>query len=132
MLATELAARIHAWKGCDFPPILVFQLTSVTAIAAYLDRTEKSPHLSSPVVSWDLGSSLVPSRPTPAGMPIFLVPRLSALGFRALAKHLGSDHRVYGLEPPGLTTAINQWRALRCWPGTTSDKYAKCNSPART
>ena len=101
MLATELAARIHAWKGFDFPPIWVFQLTSVTAIAAYLDWAEKSPQHFSPVVSWEFESSLDPFQPTAAGPPIFLVPRLSALGFRALAKHLGSDHRVYGLEPPG-------------------------------
>jgi acyl-CoA synthetase (AMP-forming)/AMP-acid ligase II/thioesterase domain-containing protein len=97
MLATELAARIHTWKKCDFPPVLVFQLTSVAAIAAYLDCAPKSPD-----ASGDFGSSLVPFESTASGPPLFLVPRLSALSFRTLSKHLGPGQRVFGLEPPGI------------------------------
>ena len=94
LLAVRLFARIAAEFGRDLPLATLFQAPTIAELAAFLRQGER-------VVSW---SSLVPLQPHGHRPPFFCIHPIGGnlLSYRDLARHLGPDQPVYGLQARGL------------------------------
>ncbi|HEU4648610.1 MAG TPA: MupA/Atu3671 family FMN-dependent luciferase-like monooxygenase [Gemmatimonadales bacterium] len=95
LLAVALVSRIRECYGRRVPPDLLFQAQTVEQLALAL-REEFWPGASSPLVALREGGHRA---------PLFLVHGYSGhvFGYQALARRLGSEQPVYGLQAPGLT-----------------------------
>jgi len=99
LLAVRLLARIERVFGERLPLAVFFQAPTIKQLAEMLGRTSRH-----------IGPAVVPIQPHGSRPPIFLVPPMAAdddtMGamycYQALAKHLGSDQPVYGLQPKGI------------------------------
>ncbi|MEO8494647.1 MAG: phosphopantetheine-binding protein [Planctomycetota bacterium] len=98
LLAVKLFDRIAKVTGQSLPLATLFECPTITHLAEVLRERNWSP-------SW---KSLVPIQPGGSKLPLFLVPPAggSVLRFAELAKHLGPDRPVFGLEPLGTTIVI--------------------------
>jgi thioesterase domain-containing protein/acyl carrier protein len=94
LLALQLQNRIEDATGRRFPPAALLHAPTVGQLAAIL-RQEGG---ASP---W---TSLVPINPRGTGIPLFCVHGAAGTVFlyRHLARHLGSEQPVYGLQAVGL------------------------------
>ena len=93
MLALQLMGRVRRELGRELPLAALFQHTTVAALAAHLGRGE------------DLGGGpAVAIRASGSRPPLFLVHPAGGeiLCYRELARCLGADQPVYGLQAPGL------------------------------
>ena len=93
LLAIQLFDRIAQATGQNLPLATLFECPTIAHLAEALRARNWSP-------AW---MSLVPVQPGGSKTPLFLVPPGggSVLRFAELARHLGSDQPVYGLEPLG-------------------------------
>jgi amino acid adenylation domain-containing protein len=93
LLAVKLFDRIAKATGQTLPLATLFQCPTIEHLAGALRERNWSP-------AWQ---SLIPVQPGGSKPPLFLVPPAagSVLRFAELAKHLGQDQPVYGLEPLG-------------------------------
>ena len=93
LLAVTLFDRVAKATGQNLPLATLFECPTIERLAGALRERHLSP-------AW---SSLVPVQPGGSKPPLFLVPPAagSVLRFAELAKHLGQDQPVYGLEPLG-------------------------------
>ena len=97
LLAVALFAQIEKVLGKSLPPATLFQAQTVEELAAVL-RGQGSPS------TW---SSLVPIQPRGSRPPLFCVHAQSGqvLFYHALARHLGKQQPLYGLQSLGLDGA---------------------------
>ncbi|HEX8212540.1 MAG TPA: amino acid adenylation domain-containing protein [Longimicrobium sp.] len=94
LLSVRLLARIRRAFGCDFPlAALVTGGTARAAAAAVRDALGALPTVATPLVA---------IRPEGGRAPLFCVHPAGGgvLGYVALARHLGADQPVYGLQDP--------------------------------
>ncbi|RCJ40837.1 non-ribosomal peptide synthetase [Nostoc minutum NIES-26] len=94
LLAMRLFAHIEKTFDKNLPIATLFQAPTIEQLASILRQTGWS-------ASW---SSLVPIQPNGSKLPLFLVApgATTALQFADLARTLGSEQPVYGLQPQGL------------------------------
>src|SRR6185436_19732031 len=97
LLAVQLMARVRQRFGRELPLAALFQGGTVEAMAALL--RDGAPAGES--------SCLVPIQPSGSEPPLFLVHPAGGdvLCFAGLARHLGPDQPVYGLQSRGLAAA---------------------------
>ena len=90
LLAVRLMSEIEKALGQRIPLAALFQDATISALAALLRRDVSS-------ISWP---TLVPIQHGGARPPLFCVsrPGVNALGYRSLARYLGGDQPVYGLQ----------------------------------
>ncbi len=93
LLALRLFTRIERLTGRRLPLATLLAAPTVATLAPYLSGGG--------TVSW---RSLVTIQPGTHRPAIFCVPGIggNAVGYYALARHLGSDQPVFGLQTPGL------------------------------
>ena len=93
LLAVKLFDRMAKATGQNLPLATLFECPTIKHLAEVLRKRNWSP-------PW---KSLVPVQPGGSKPPLFLVPPAagSVLRFAELARHLGQDQPVYGLEPLG-------------------------------
>jgi amino acid adenylation domain-containing protein len=94
LAAVSLLSDIEKLTGKTLPLATLFQASTIEALAAILGNEDWKP-------SW---SSLVPIEPHGSKDPLFLVHGAegNVLLYRQLAKYLGPDQPVYGLQSQGL------------------------------
>jgi thioesterase domain-containing protein/aryl carrier-like protein len=94
LLAVRLFARIKKRFGRDLPLAVLFQAPTVEQLAPLLHEEGESP----------LWSSLVPIQPGGSRPPLFCAHPNGGgvLCYRDLARYLGPDQPVYGLQALGL------------------------------
>jgi amino acid adenylation domain-containing protein len=94
LLALRLVTEIDGAFGRRLPLAVLLEAPSVRALAAIVGRADWTP-------PW---SSLVAIQPRGARVPIYCVPGHSGtiLCFQELARQLGVEQPLYGLEPRGL------------------------------
>jgi amino acid adenylation domain-containing protein len=94
LLAVKLFARVEVVLGRALPLATLFQAPTVRRLAEVLRREGWTP-------PW---SSLVAIQPRGHRVPLFCVHGVggNVLGFRDLARHLGPDQPVFGLQSVGL------------------------------
>jgi len=90
LLAVRLISEIERAFGQKLPLVSLFRNTTIESLAEVLSHDVDS-------VSW---STLVAIQKGNAKAPLFCVsmPNVNALGYVALARHLGGDQSVYGLQ----------------------------------
>ncbi|MEP6915576.1 MAG: thioesterase domain-containing protein, partial [Acidobacteriota bacterium] len=90
LLAVRLMSEIEKAVGQKIPLVSLFQTATISALAAILRRGVSA-------ISWP---TVVEIQPGSAQPPLFCVspPNVNALGYRSLARYLGEDQRVYGLQ----------------------------------
>ncbi|MEO6239475.1 MAG: thioesterase domain-containing protein, partial [Vicinamibacterales bacterium] len=90
LLAVRLMSEIETALGQKIPLVSLFQGATIGALASILRRGVSS-------ISWP---TLVEIQPDGTRPPLFCVsrPDVNALGYRSLARHLGPDQPVYGLQ----------------------------------
>ncbi len=95
LLALQLLGRLRDRLGCDLALPTLFRFPTIEHLAAHLRESASVRR------QW---SGLVPIRPAGTGRPLLCLPPLtgSAVPFFTLARHLGAQQPVYGLQPPGL------------------------------
>ena len=95
LAAVRLLSEIQTLTGRTLPLATLFQAPTVEAFAAILRKEGWTP-------SW---SSLVPIQPSGSKPPLFLVHGAegNVLLYRQVARHLGLDQPVYGLQSHGLS-----------------------------
>jgi amino acid adenylation domain-containing protein len=95
LMAVRLMARVQERFGRDLPLAVLFQGGTVEAMAARLRGGGEE----------ETGSILVPIQARGTEPPLFLVHPAGGdvLCFAGLARHLGPDQPVYGLQSRGLT-----------------------------
>jgi amino acid adenylation domain-containing protein len=91
LLAARLVAEIQGRLGRTIPLAALFQARTIKQIAALLEAEVKGEG------DWP---ALVPIQPNGSRRPFFAVsrPNINALGYVALARHMGADQPVYGLQ----------------------------------
>ncbi len=94
LLAAQLFGRIRRVFGKNLPISTVFQAPTVSQMAAALRQDGRG-------VSW---AALRAISPDGANPPLYLVPGVggNVVGFYELARQLGTDQPVYGLQSRGL------------------------------
>jgi amino acid adenylation domain-containing protein len=94
LLALRLVAAIERRFGRRLPLATLLEAATPAALARILDRPDWTPPR----------SSLVAIQPEGTRSPLFCVPGHAGtvLCFRELARHLGPEQPIYGLEPVGL------------------------------
>lgn len=94
LLAVQLIAHVQKVLGRELPVALLFQAPTIAELATALRQQQAAP-------AW---SPLVAIQPRGAKPPLFCVPGMGGhvFGFYALARSLGSDQPVYGLQMRGL------------------------------
>jgi amino acid adenylation domain-containing protein len=94
LLAARLMHRIEQQLNERLPLATLLQAPTIEQLAAVVQKEEGSS-------SW---SSLVALQPRGARAPFFCVHGVggNVVGFRDLAKHLGSEQPFYGIQPQGL------------------------------
>ncbi|HSH77597.1 MAG TPA: AMP-binding protein, partial [Herpetosiphonaceae bacterium] len=94
LLAVRLFAQIHERLGRRLPLATLFEAPTIEELARLLRVDGWTPR-------W---STLVAIQPGGTRRPLFCVPPagVTALSFADLARHLGPDQPVYGLQPVGL------------------------------
>ena len=108
LLAVSLFARIEKAFGERLPLAILFQSPTVRQLASLLDQGSR-PSVPSvvPIPGDGVRSSYQPHGTRP---PLFFVHPMandeqsmgSVLCYKALARHLGADQPVYGLQPKGI------------------------------
>ncbi|MBD1807083.1 amino acid adenylation domain-containing protein [Microcoleus sp. FACHB-SPT15] len=95
LLAAQLLAQVEQIVGKNLPLAILLQAPTVEELANLLTKEEES------TVSW---SALVPIQPAGSKPPLFCVHAVmgNVLNFWNLARYLGSDQPVYGLQARGL------------------------------
>jgi amino acid adenylation domain-containing protein len=95
LLAVRLFARIAAEFGHDLPLATLFRAPTIAELAGFLREGGQT-------ASW---SSLVPLQPHGALPPFFCVHPVggNVLSFHDLARHIGPDQPIYGLQARGLS-----------------------------
>jgi amino acid adenylation domain-containing protein len=94
LLAVRLFSRIADVFGRQLPLGTIFQAPTIARLAELLRKVE-TPNAGSSIVVIQAGGSLP---------PFFCVPGVggNVVGYSDLARHLGPDQPVYGLQAPGL------------------------------
>ena len=94
LLAAQLFSKMERVVGKKLPLAMLFQAPTVEKLAAILRDEGWSP-------SW---SSLVPIQPKGSRPPFFCIHAHggNVVGYRDLARHLGTDQPFYGLQAQGL------------------------------
>jgi amino acid adenylation domain-containing protein len=94
LMAARLFAQLERSVGLRLPLAVLFEAPTIEAQAAALRRSGWTP-------PW---SSLVAIQPAGRRPPFFCVHGVggNVLGFQSLARHLGADQPVYGLQSAGL------------------------------
>lgn len=94
LAAVRMLAEVHKLTGKMLPLATLFEASTVEALAGLIQRKGWTP----------LWSSLVPIQPLGSKTPLFLVHGAegNVLLYRNLARHLGPDQPVYGLQSQGL------------------------------
>jgi len=94
LTALRLMRRIERTVGKTLPVASLLHVPTIAEMARLIRQTENSS-------AW---SSLVPIQPNGSNPPFFCVHALGGLviGFRHLARHLGVDQPVYGLQAQGM------------------------------
>jgi len=92
-IALRMMRRIEKEFGKSLPITVLFQAPTIEKLAQLLRQSEWSP-------TW---SSLVPLQAAGSSPPFFCVHGIGGLivGFRDLARHLGPDQPMYGLQAQG-------------------------------
>ncbi|MFG6107497.1 amino acid adenylation domain-containing protein [Leptothoe sp. EHU-05/26/07-4] len=92
--AMRLMAQIQQYFQINLPLATLFQHPTLEELAAVLGSTSFQPN-------W---SPLVPIQPNGSAIPLFCVPGAggNVLYFYPLARHLGTDQPLYGLQAQGL------------------------------
>ena len=102
LFAATLLAEIDREFEIKLPTSAIFQAPTIEGLARII-RGRRQPALR--LVQSEnsiLGTSLVPIQPAGSRLPLFCI---SGVGggvfvFRTLARHLGTDQPIYGLQPP--------------------------------
>lgn len=94
LLAVRLFAQIERFFGGRLPLATIFQAPTVAELAAILRQEGWTP-------SW---ASLVPIQPRGSRLPFYCVHAVggNVLTYADMARHLGPDQPVYGLQAQGL------------------------------
>ena len=94
LLAAQLFARIDRELGANLPLATLFHAPTVRQLADLLRQKDWKP-------SW---ASLVPIQPAGSRKPLFCVHGAggNVLLYRDLARHLGPDQPIYGLQSRGI------------------------------
>lgn len=93
VLAAQMISRISETKGLDLSPVVLFHRPTVASLAEWLDTRPGSDSR--------VASILVPIQPNGSKKPFFLTYGLngSMVAYFHLARCLGPDQPVYGLQP---------------------------------
>jgi len=99
LLAARIFARIEQQLDRKLPLATLFSVQTIAGLAQVIREDDIS-------TDW---KSLVPIRSTGSKTPIFLIHGAggNVLLYRDLAKHLGEDQPVYGLQAQGLDGSMN-------------------------
>ena len=94
LLAVQLIAYVQKALGRELPVALLFQAPTIAELATVLRQQQTTP-------AW---SPLVAIQPRGAKPPLFCMPGMGGqvFGFYALARCLGPDQPLYGLQMRGL------------------------------
>ncbi|MHC5760763.1 thioesterase domain-containing protein, partial [Nostoc sp.] len=94
LLAVHLFTEIEKTLGKNLPLSTLYQAPTVEQLANVIRQSRK-------LASW---SSLVPIQPSGSKPPLFLIHAVfgDVLSYKYLARHLGSEQPVYGLQAQGL------------------------------
>ena len=125
LLAVRLFAQIKKAFGRQLPLATLFQAPTVEQLAGILRQEGWS-------APW---SCLVAIQPGGSKPPFFCIHSSGGhvgLSYYELARHLGSDQPLYGLQALGLDGQRHRSRGLRIWPRITSPKYVPCILRVRT
>ncbi len=109
LIAVRLFTKIKKAYRVDFALATLFKAPTVEKCAALIEEEMQQQQavasgMSAPVEKVDRWSSLVPIQPLGSKMPFFLIHGWggNVLNFYDLARHLGTDQPVYGLQSWGL------------------------------
>jgi amino acid adenylation domain-containing protein len=111
LMAARLMLRLRAACNCTVPLALLFERQTTAGLAEAVESlTHAAPAGRAKAALGVRGAAprrptaLVPLQPRGSAPPIFGVPGHNGdvFCFRLLARHLGDDQPVYGLQPPGL------------------------------
>jgi amino acid adenylation domain-containing protein len=94
LLAVRLFAALEKQSGRSLPLASLFRAPTIAKLADLLDTESEAP-------DW---SPIVAIQPTGEAPPLFCIPGAggNVLGFERLARHLGPDQPVYGIQARGL------------------------------
>jgi len=90
LLAVRLVSEIQKETGQRLPLVSFFQGANIEYLASLLRKDVKS-------VSWPTLVEIQPGGPNPALFCVSM-PNVNALGYRSLARYLGRDQPVFGLQ----------------------------------
>jgi thioesterase domain-containing protein/acyl carrier protein len=91
-IAVELFNEVAKVCGRELPPVTIYHVPTISALAALLEQS-LSPRL----------PSLVQLRPGESDTPVFIAHGLggSAMEFFQMVKHIDSPHPIYGMQARG-------------------------------
>lgn len=97
LAATRAIARINQEFSLTLPVRILFAARTCAELAAQVDQRLTRPEESKEPETWPV---LVPVQPSGSRVPLFCIarPNVNALGYITLARHLGADQPVYGLQ----------------------------------
>ena len=104
LMAARLMLRLRAACGFNVPLGLLFERQTAAGLAEAVESLASAAPPARAAAAASPLAAIVPIQPRGDAPPIFGVPGHNGdvFCFRALARHLGDDQPLYGLQPPGL------------------------------
>ncbi len=111
LLAVQLLTKLRETFQRSLSPHTLLQATTIAALAELIKQTQSQPEISTQQPRESLPSVLVEIQRGCFQQPFFLVHPIGGhvYMYRDLARYLGSDQTVYGIQSPGVDGEIDSF-----------------------